>query len=709
MRQTNGPNYDFFANLLPPLRYVNASFRFYPIVLSAPNAPVKARLISNGSAINALAGLNTWKNAGVPVSFRVGEKGETFGADLRRLDGPHLAEGYLPIVNLAYESDSTVYEEESFAAVSGVPGGCGLVFVKFSLTKGQSGKVSASFDSGGPFTARDGVVSRSGSARIAWHDKRWEWDQGRHELVANLKSGEEAVLAIATKPVVLEAGMSSVPNPLSQGYRAARHNTGKVWRSLVDQASPIETPEPLVNQAWRALLVNNFALVDSDRPNYSAGNAYDRLYQAECSEVSRAFLLYGYSQDAAKQIRILLDYTRDSLKFHNAGFKLQAVAHYYWLTRDLAFVNSTRDKCGNEARLILQALEADSGLLPRERYCGDIETPVYSLHANGACWRGLRDYAAVLASAGDHIAADRLLNAASKYRRAILAAARQSTYTNTQPAFIPVALFGEEKPQDTLTSTMLGSYWCLMAPYMLGSGFLGPGSADERSIIDYLQNHGGVCMGMIRFDQHSGLFANVDALDDLYGLRYTLKLLELDDTDRALVSFYGKLAQGLTRDTFIGAEGTGLRPLDEFGRGMYLPPVSTAQAYWLWMLRYLLVQDWDLDDDGTPETLRLAFATPKAWLEDGKTISAKRLPTAFGPVSLTLKSHLAQGEVLAELELPSRNPAKVVKLRACVPDSWKVTGAKAGAKNLSVDEKGTVDISSLSGKIAVRFEVKSAR
>src|SRR5262245_14871487 len=36
--QPNGPSYEFFERLLPPLRYVNAAFRHYPIVLSAPGS-----------------------------------------------------------------------------------------------------------------------------------------------------------------------------------------------------------------------------------------------------------------------------------------------------------------------------------------------------------------------------------------------------------------------------------------------------------------------------------------------------------------------------------------------------------------------------------------------------------------------------------------------------------------------------------------------
>src|SRR5437763_12677615 len=107
-------------------------------------------------------------------------------------------------------------------------------------------------------------------------------------------------------------------------------------------------------------------------------------------------------------------------------------------------------------------------------------------------------------------------------------------------------------------------------------------------------------------------------------MRDVLPLLQRDDPDRALVSFYGKLAQGMTRDTFIGCEGSSMGAVDQFGRQMTLPPNSTANANYLQQLRYLLIQDYDTDDDGRADTLRLAFATPRAWLADGKRIAVKR-------------------------------------------------------------------------------------
>src|SRR5947209_17156692 len=55
IRQPGGPSYEFFRDLLPPLRYVNTAFRHYPITLSAPAAAVKARWVSNGSGVNLRA------------------------------------------------------------------------------------------------------------------------------------------------------------------------------------------------------------------------------------------------------------------------------------------------------------------------------------------------------------------------------------------------------------------------------------------------------------------------------------------------------------------------------------------------------------------------------------------------------------------------------------------------------------------------------
>ena len=702
MRQPNGPSYEFFEKLLPPLRYVNAAFHHYPIILSAPGSLLKARLVSNGSAINARAGLKTWKDAGVPVTFRVGDARELYGQDLSRLRGPPYERGYLPVVQLAYEQHGATYDEESFASLEPQFAENGVVFTKFTLTSKKPGTVSAKIDSKAPLAAAHGAVRDTNGHALVWFSDNWKWDTVEQTLCANLGRNQSATLAIAIQPMALPAEIPLLAATYEKQHKRCAHE----WQALLDRGMKLEVPESVVNNAWHSLVAGNFMLLKGDSMNYSAGNAYERLYQAECGDSARALALFGHTAEVAKMILPLFNYTRDGLKFHNAGFKLQTLSHYYWLTRDANYVNSVRASWQAEVKLIVEGREKESGLFPREQYCGDIFTKVYSLHSNGACWRGLHDFAAVLADLGERAESQRLADVAKEFRRAIITATEKSEYKDANPMFIPVALFGEEKPYESLTASMLGSYWTLIAPYMLGSGMFGPGSARERAIIDYLQERGGVCMGMIRFHQHSGLFANEDALDDNYGLRYTAKLLQMDEVDRALASFYGKLAQGLTRDTFIGAEGTGLRPLDDHGRPMYLPPNSTGNALFLWTLRYLLVQDWDLDDDGKPETLRLLFATPKRWLKDGKSIRIEHAPTAFGPISLRVESRLHHGEVIAKLELPTRNPAKETLLRIRVPDGWQVDSATAKGKQLNIDTQGTVNISSLKGKNTIKFHTK---
>jgi hypothetical protein len=73
-------------------------------------------------------------------------------------------------------------------------------------------------------------------------------------------------------------------------------------------------------------------------------------------------------------------------------------------------------------------------------------------------------------------------------------------------------------------------------------------------------------------------------------------------------------------------------------------------------LRQLLV--WENGD-----RLWLARATPREWLEDGKTIRIERAQTMFGAVSMVIRSEIGKGRILAKISLPERNPPAEVWLR----------------------------------------------
>lgn len=693
MRRPNGASYEFFADLIPPIRYARlAEFEYYPILMGIPGGEYKARLISNGSAINARGGCPEWLDTGFPVTFSVGD-GTLFGADLGRLDGPRYFLGYLPIVETVYRDGETAYREEVFAGVSSPFGKSAACFVRFGLRNGRSGKIVANIKGEGEITQSRPLLTDPAGKVLVWFSGNWKWDPKARELRADLTTGRDACLVVFTQPTEFEPKTTLS----SAFYEDERAKCVRYWEEILKTGCLVETPEPRVNQCMKALQIGTMLLRKGDTIFYSSTNVYQALCEAECSDSALSLLLFGHVKTTKEVLPSLMQYLQPGIEFHDMAFKLQTLSRFYWLTRDADFIRSQKQHWMAALDRIMKRRDPKTGLLPREDYCGDIKTPIFSLNSNANSWRGLRDFAVVLDEIGEKELALKVSSEAKEYRKLILDAVEKSVRKDVKPPFMPIALFGEEEPYETLTESRMGSYWDLMIPYVLGSGVLGDDSEQTGWILDYLHQHGGIFMGMIRFHEVT--------TDDLYGLRYILTLLRRDETERALVSFYGKMAQGLTKDTYIGGERVDLNPTSPYGRWEDQPPNSTSNALWLWNLRYLMVQDWDMDDDGRPDTLRLMFATPQRWLEDGNIIRVEQLPTAFGAVSVRVTSHVNQGEVLSEVTLPAHT-TKQTFLRVCLPDGLVATSAKVAGKELAVDDRGTVDITGLTGNIAVRFVVK---
>lgn len=645
LRQPDGPSFDFFAELLPPLRYVNTDFRHYPIVLGAPDAVIKARFVSNGSGVNLLAGIATWRDEGlIPVSFHVGAAdAESFGQDPGRLAGPRLAEGWLPIVRLSYAAGSGTVHQEAFAQSSAQDA---VVFLRF--TAAGPARLAARFGGAAELHHAAGLLRQADGRVLARHGDGFAFDPAARSLVAALSDGESALLALPTRG-------DADPGALDgQRWEAERAQCVAAWSSRLQGAARVVTGEARVDQALQALLAGTLQLAQGDVLNYSHGNLYETTFEAESGDAARALMAWGVP-GSDRFVQPLLERPLQGGVFLNdVAFKLQLGAWTHFFRRDADWTRARLPALLAEAERALAWIHPDTGLVPAQAYCGDIQTPCDNLYANAAFWRGLRDLTRILEDLGGAEAARAapFAEAAAALQQRILQAVAVSERLDQDPPFVPVALFGREQPYGLLTETMQGAYWNLVAPFVYDSGVFGPASSRTSAMVDWQLRRGGLILGMSRFHQHSGLFANEDAVDDLYTLRVVEELLKRDDADRALVSFYGKLAHGMTRDTCVGGEGTGLRPLDAQGRGMYLPPNASANAFFLLTLRHLLVQDFDLDADGRADALRLLFATPRAWLADGGRIRVEGMPTFFGPVSLDVRSELERGRVLVRVALP---------------------------------------------------------
>jgi hypothetical protein len=707
IRQPGGPSYEFFRDLFPPLRYVNTAFRQYPIELSAPGAKVKARYVSNGSAINPKADKPPmWYDPKFGVEFFVGKKAEPFGADPDRLDGPRYAQGWLPIVQTAYKVGDATVEQEAFAPFQTNGESNGAVCVRFAVRGGVIG-LAALVRAEGAREFLLGVQSKDGEALLL-QDGTWQWntDGKRPGLATAALPGKSNSFVILTKG-------SAIPNDPTkvqimggaEAYDSLRQDVVKEWKQLLARGVNLEVPEPIVQNAWRSMIVGNEMMAVGDRMHYSAGNAYDHLYEAECGDATLSLLLYGQTADARRMVGPLLAFNREATRFHVAGHKLQLLAHYYLVTRDAAYIKEKAPVWEKVVDVIVASRKTENGLLPKDRFAGDIDRNVYSLSSNSACWRGLRDMAVVLADIGQKDRAAELADEAKNYKAAILAAVAKSERHETTPPFIPIPLLGNEKAVDPITSTKLGSYYDLMAPYVLGSDIFA-GTDRETWMIDYLRHHGGLAMGMIRSHSHDGQFAGEPGNNVLYGLRYMLTILRRDDRDHALAGFYGQLAQGMTRDTFIGGEGSKFFHGDARGRSFYLPPNSAANAMFLETLRYLLLQDWQ-DETGKPQELRLLYGAPGRWLADGQKVKFERAPTMFGPMSLRTESRLSQGEVLVDIDAPPR-PAAKWTLRAPLPPGWKAVSASIDDKPVALGPDGVVDLTGKVGSFRVRYVVEKS-
>src|SRR5262249_24429072 len=150
-----------------------------------------------------------------------------------------------------------------------------------------------------------------------------------------------------------------------------------------------------------------------------------------------SLLLFGHADAARRMVGPLLDFDRKDTRFHVAGHKLQLLAHYYWVTRDAAYLREKEPVWGPVIDFVRNSRRGtDNGLLPPDRYAGDIATNVVSLNSNANCWRGLRDMAAVLDDLGRPDAAE-LRREAEGFRKVIRDAVAKSERRDVEPPFIP--------------------------------------------------------------------------------------------------------------------------------------------------------------------------------------------------------------------------------------------------------------------------------
>jgi hypothetical protein len=600
----------------------------------------------------------------------VGSRGrERYGSCLPRLVPARLASGYLPILETRYvDSAGARYVQESFAARIQETGSL-VSFVRLAVDARRSAApiTRVRFTPSVARLRRAGNRVRRGGATYLHFSEGGGFDGS--SLRYRVRRGSTRAVYVAW----LNYPSRSRALTLDQAaYDAARQSVVDFWERRLAEGTSILVPEKRVNDATRALLVQNLGLTY----RYSIGNAYEQFSFPESVDVAQVMGEYGFGAIARTILRTSL--TRRPTPYPNwkMGEKLLGWASYYRLFRERSHVEQVTPTLRRYVAALGRQIGASSRrLLSRERYSSDIPDQVYGLHSQAVAWQGLRAMGRVWAEIGQRSLAARCSRLAARLEGGLRRAVRVSQRRLPDGSlFIPVRLLDREEPYDWLTASRPGSYWNLVMPYALASGLFRPGSPQASGALRYMLRHGSRLLGLVRaaaFSLYREPVHPVSGTDQVYGINVARFLADNDEADQLVLSLYGALAAAMTPGTFVSGEAASVAPLPgHYYRAMYLPPNNASNAAFLETLRAMLVHE-TVDRNGVPRGLELAYATPRPWLRSGRRIVVRRAATSFGPLSFSIESQARS--IRVALEVPSRAPLRTLKLRLRLPRGNRIT------------------------------------
>ncbi|MHC4087558.1 MAG: hypothetical protein ACYSU3_20510 [Planctomycetota bacterium] len=460
------------------------------------------------------------------------------------------------------------------------------------------------------------------------------------------------------------------------------------WRQRLAKGMTIDVPDPALNNFYKANLWHNVITTDRDPLtglyNQGVATIRYRVFANETVMIARSMDMRGEHLEAERFLEPMLHYqgheplkgrfsTKDAA-FHGAGdythgeyamnhgFTLWGVADHYLLTHDRAYLQRVAPKLikgsdfliNERASTMLTQGSPIFGLSPASSLEDVIEYQ-YWFATNAYFYLGMKRVALALSDIG-HPEAKRIAAEAEKYRSDIEAGAREAT---TRSAVVPLrdGNYIPYVPSRVYQWRHLTEGWIREALYCSLHLFTAEVVSSDNPLMTWMLDD---LEDNIFFSWQSGY--NVSDYQKRWfergGITLQPCLLDMpiiymarNEIPAALRAFWNTYALLIYPDTQCFAEwarsfGTGGGPVYK---------TSDESRFVIWLRQLLL---WENGDQ-----LWLARATPRQWLEDGKTIRIERAKTLFGTVSMVIRSEAAKGKILAELSLPNRKRPSEVWLR----------------------------------------------
>jgi len=717
LARPEGPTYNNVKDYLVPLKSVGTRLTesgVYYIPFGRPTAlsghgPAALHVGDGSQIISQVA-------VGAKTTIFVGETGqERYGFAEARLAEEYLEGGYYPVLVNEYTDVSGVkYTQESFADY--VDGTGELVsFVKMTVHQNeQTRNVKVVFK----FSDENLTLERN---RILVDGKVRAVVQSGGTLIGNklfydfdIRNGDRQLYFARLLHPSDNCGLREVD---ASRYKLEKDELKEYWDGELAKGATIEVPEEFVNHTRKNMLIQNLY----HGWLYSIGNGYETYFHPDAVLTAHVLGMQGFlPQQKAIQEVLLTMPQREYWNWDTATLLRHAI-QYYYMSGDNVFVDKYRERFVDYMANFESQMNTPgfSGVLRKEAFSGDIATQLVYLHHQVPAWQAMRDMSLRLKSLG-YAEGDKYLKVADTLKSRLTRMMNESiTFLPDGSIFIPTEVNMPEKPKPypVITETRYGSYWNLSFHFVpVCSGFLTPDLIS--GYYKYLKDYGGLFLGMVRFNYYPVSVGEIHreglpgykttGVDNIYGPNVSFIMAMMDDADRLVLSFYSKMAHGMTRKTFISGEGDtmGTYP-GEYYRSSYLSPSSYNNTWFLLMHRLMLIYDTE-DHNGLPDKLRLGWFTPRAWLEHGKEIKVANAPTMFGTLDYTVRSEIDKGKVHATVQIPARNAASEVSLRLRTPEkktikSVTVNGKRHRAFNVA-DE--TIDLTSFSGQINIVVNYK---
>lgn len=662
-------DFDTVAAKLPPLAKPRE-------VVGVKDHPYEIGVEYDGT-IQLADDTDSWEQTGDTAWFEVGSPPVRFGAGRC---SKRLVDGYLPIVEAAFEHAGVRYTQSAFGWSEGqLPDKELWAYVRLRATAGRESP------------------GQTAAATLRF----------------KTKENVPAAIAIDLKapPSGTAEAFYRIPSPL-RGRTPARvdavefdrrfEEVRQYWTKLLNSGMQIDVSEPRVNDAYRAWLAYNYLNVDKKGGRYEihdGGGFYESIFGYSAVLYCNALDLWGRHEDARRYIETMVAMVRpDGLFFETYGLPdhgglLLALAEHYRLTGDADWLRRQVPTIVRMCDWIVAAkketmqFEGDRKLVT----CGLIRFTPYADYPNKAvnyyadayCCTGMERAAWALAEAGLKDEAGRIATDAAAYRADILASMDAAVIERDGMKLLPM----EPETQRLLKAKnyRCGDYYGLVASMFLESEFLAADDPRARLVTDGLERRRGLILGMCEFD---------GGVDHAYTYGYWLNCLRRNDVRRVLLGFYGTLAYGMGRDTYCGVEVTQLHT----GEPTPTMPHTYSGTQQLRMLRMMLVQEderkyaWMTRPDEfsrkiqSPNivvdlsVLTIARGVPRHWLEDGKRVIVKNAPTIFGPLSYTIESHIADDRVDITINPPTRRSPFVILVSLRHPWQKPIRGVEADAE-----------------------------